>query len=167
MLPASNPTRAASRRALTAVACAVRIRARRGLVAMERCVDMLRCSLSARAGVRLGLLFGSHARGRARTDSDLDLAVELDAEVDPLRLAAELSAEVGREVDLVVLGAADLGYPLLKALVDHGRVLYEGRPGRAAAWRAQALTVLETDGPWFGRMRERWLARLRNEVRHG
>lgn len=67
----------------------------------------------------------------------------------------------------MVLGGVDLGYPLLKALVDHGQVLYEGRPGRAAAWRAQPLAVLETDGPWIVRMRERWLARLRSGVSQG
>lgn len=90
---------------------------------MESCVDVLCRSLRSCAGVRLGLLFGSHAQQRARADSDLDLAVELDPGVDARRLAADLSAAVGREVDLVVLGGAEVGYPLLKALVDHGRVL--------------------------------------------
>jgi uncharacterized protein len=59
--------------------------------------------------VRFALIFGSHARGKARTGSDLDLAVYFNqppAGLDHLDLLSELSDLAGHEVDLVVLNRA-------------------------------------------------------------
>jgi len=59
--------------------------------------------------VRFALIFGSHARGRARIGSDLDLAVYFyrpPVGLDHLDLLSELSDLSGREVDLVVLNRA-------------------------------------------------------------
>ncbi len=59
--------------------------------------------------VRFALIFGSQARGRARSGSDLDLAVYFDKPpvgLDYLDLLSELSDLSGREVDLVVLNRA-------------------------------------------------------------
>jgi hypothetical protein len=44
--------------------------------------------------------------------------------------------------------------------VREGILAHEARPGAAARWRAQALADLETDAPWFARMREAWLRRV-------
>jgi hypothetical protein len=38
--------------------------------------------------------------------------------------------------------------------------VHERRRGTAATWRAHALADLETDAPWFARMRDAWLARV-------
>ena len=54
----------------------------------------------------------------------------------------------------------DLGIPLLGRVVEEGVGVHEARPGALAAWRARALVDLETDGPWFARMRDAWLARV-------
>ena len=51
-------------------------------------------------------LFGSRARGTARPDSDLDLAVLVNVQLDPTllwELAQKLSEQVGCEVDLIDL----------------------------------------------------------------
>jgi predicted nucleotidyltransferase len=57
--------------------------------------------------LRVVYLFGSHAQGRARPDSDVDVAVVTAADSDPLldlRLADRLSAAVHASVDVVALG---------------------------------------------------------------
>jgi predicted nucleotidyltransferase len=107
--------------------------------------------------VRLALLFGSHARGCARSDSDIDVAVDAPG-VDLLTLSARLSQATGHEVDVIALQEA--GVPLLEELVRDAMVIHEGSTGAGARWRARALATLETDRPWFGRMRDAWLMRL-------
>ncbi|MDZ7801467.1 MAG: hypothetical protein U5K81_11840 [Trueperaceae bacterium] len=79
--------------------------------------------------------------------------------MDPLDLAAALTAASGREVQVLILGD-DVGVPLLEELVRDGTVLVEGVPGAAASWRTRALVTLETDRPWYGRMRDAYLRRL-------
>ena len=113
--------------------------------------------LRGRLDVRLALVFGSRARGTATPTSDVDIAVSAPG-IDLLDLAAELSRATGLEVDIVDLEHA--GVPLLARIVREGVLVHEARPGTAATWRAQALADLETDAPWFVRMREAWLARV-------
>lgn len=66
-------------------------------------------------GVASAYLFGSHAAGRAHRESDVDVGVLVDRALHPtrrerfdlrLRLIARLSAELGREADVVVLDDA-------------------------------------------------------------
>ena len=120
-------------------------------------IAALRSALAQRPDVRLALLFGSVARGRARPDSDLDVAV-LGRDLDLPTLAADLSLAAGREVDVVDL--AEAGYPLLRALLRDSVVLHQGAPGAAADWRTRAILETETDRPWFERMRDAYLKRL-------
>ena len=67
-------------------------------------------NLATYPDIRLAILFGSLARGRARTDSDLDLAV---AGSRPLRaqekrtLIEGLALVAGRPVDLIDLRSVD------------------------------------------------------------
>lgn len=85
-------------------------------------VEALRRSLAgAPASLVCAYLFGSHARGCARADSDVDLAVLLrprDASADPLglQLGGELERAIGCGVDLVVLNSAppDLVHRVLR-----------------------------------------------------
>ena len=126
-------------------------------------VESLKKALSRRSDVRLALLFGSRARGRARPDSDADVAV-LGKDLNLLSLASDLSEAAGIEVDVVSL--ADPGYPLLNALLRDSIVLHEGERHSAAAWRSRALLQAETDRPGFERMRDSFLKRLA-EGQHG
>src|SRR5215218_781574 len=91
--------------------------------AEDSVVESLRKALRGRRDVRLALLFGSRARGRARPDSDADVAV-LGKDLNLLALASDLSEAVGIEVDVVSL--TDPGYPLLNALLRDSIVLHEG-----------------------------------------
>jgi len=111
-------------------------------------------ALAQLGGVRLAVLFGSRARGAGREGSDLDLAVAAPG-LDLCALAATLTARLGIEVDVVRLEDATI--PLLEALIRDGVVVFEGERGAAASWRSRALVELETDLPWYRRMREAWL----------
>lgn len=119
--------------------------------------DRIRETLRDRDDVRVALLFGSHARGTARLDSDVDIAVDAP-DTDLLELAGQLTLSLDREVDIVSL--QDPGVPLLEALVRDGIVVHESARGDGARWRSHALTTLETDRPWYARMRDAWLARV-------
>jgi len=99
--------------------------------------DRVLTELAARIGAAVPscrvVLFGSHARGDARPDSDVDLLVVLDTDRNPLAVAGELyQSIVDREfgVDLVVVTPDKLreridGFdPFLSDAVRQGRVLY-------------------------------------------
>ena len=125
---------------------------------MERsCETILREVLRGRSDIDLALLFGSHARGVARPDSDVDVAI-LAPGVDRLALAAELSLALRREAHVVPLEQA--GYPLLQALLRDAIVVHEGKRGAAADWRTRTLLLVEWDRPWYERMRRGYLKRL-------
>ncbi len=104
--------------------------------------DRLRGVLASGPPLRLAVLFGSRARGRARPDSDFDVGI---LPVDPglslhdeLELASALSAAVGAEVDVVRL---DDDAPLLGAeAARDGVALIEQAPGTFAAYRARAMS---------------------------
>jgi predicted nucleotidyltransferase len=120
-------------------------------------VGALRRTLAAHGGVRLALLFGSHARGAAGPTSDVDVAI-LGRGLDRLALTAALSDAVGQDVDIVDLD--DPGVPLLEELIRDAVVVHEAASGAGALWRSRALAQLETDRPWYGRMRDGWLAHV-------
>ena len=95
----------------------------------------------------------------------MDLAVDAPG-LDTLDLGVLLAEAVGREVDVVRLG--DAGIPLLRKLIREGVVVHEGAPGAGAIWRSRTLATLETDGPWYARMRDAWLSRVSEEgLGHG
>lgn len=103
--------------------------------------DRLRAALVGGSPLRLAVLFGSQATGRAREGSDFDIGI---VPVDPdlslheeLALASRLSEAVGAEVDVVRLDddAPQLGAEVARA----GVCLYEEAPGTFAAYRADAI----------------------------
>jgi len=114
-------------------------------------------ALARHPGIELAILFGSQARQRATAESDIDLAVSARG-IDLLAVAGGLSSELGLEVDIVALDATTI--PLLEALIEDGIVVAERRPGAGAAWRSRALLALETDRPFYRRMRDAWLRRV-------
>jgi uncharacterized protein len=120
-------------------------------------IAALQSALAGRKDVELAMLFGSFARGRARPDSDVDVAV-LGRGLDVLSLAVELGDAVKRDVEVVDLAGA--GYPLTQALLRDAIVVHQGRPGSAAAWRTRAILDVETDRPCFERMRNAYLKHL-------
>ncbi|HVG09442.1 MAG TPA: nucleotidyltransferase domain-containing protein [Thermoanaerobaculia bacterium] len=123
-------------------------------------VESLKKALRGRKDVRLALLFGSRAKGRARPDSDADVAV-LGKDLNVFSLTSDLSHAAGVEVDVVSL--KDPGFPLLNVLLRDGIVLHEGERGAAATWRSRAWLQAETDRPWFERMRDSFLRHMAEE----
>jgi predicted nucleotidyltransferase len=125
----------------------------------------IRQHLAGRTDVRVAMLFGSRARGTARPDSDVDLAVEAPG-VDLLTLGAELGGVLELEVDVV--DVEDASIPLLEHVVRDGLIVHEGRRSAGGLWRSRTLATLETDRPWYDRMCEAWLARVAREgLTHG
>lgn len=89
--------------------------------------DQLR-PLFNRADLQMVLLFGSHAVGEARHDSDIDLALLGDRPLDLVSLTTEMIRLLKQSrVDLVDLRRAS---PLLlMEVVRKGILLYERTPG--------------------------------------
>ena len=80
------------------------------------------------------VLFGSHARGDARPDSDLDLFIEMESNLHPPQRAAAVSALFGLRrwpLDLIVYTPDEVQRlhgkrgTLLSLIEKEGRVLYE------------------------------------------
>lgn len=73
-------------------------------------------------GVRLVMVFGSCARGQARPDSDLDIAVDAGTVMTAMQhiaLVSALAELTGRPVDLVDLRT--VGEPLLGQILQYGQ----------------------------------------------
>ncbi|MCR4407963.1 MAG: nucleotidyltransferase domain-containing protein [Anaerolineae bacterium] len=96
-----------------------------------RPVDLaaLTAYFAAQSDIVAAYLFGSRATGRAREESDVDVAVLLDEEDSVarferrLQLMTEMSDVCGREADVIVLNDAS---PILQhQVLKHGRLLYE------------------------------------------
>lgn len=92
----------------------------------------LRDALARAAGLRLAMLFGSVARGEARADSDIDVAVLADHALsadEKISLIGDIAQATGRAVDLVDLATA--GQPLVGEILRDGRRLV-GSAGQLA-----------------------------------
>ena len=125
--------------------------------------------LRALADVRLAYLFGSHARGQARAESDIDVAVLLDGadEASPAaygaairRLGGRLAGEIPAErLDIVLLNQAP---PLLRhrALRD-GRLLYARSDADRARFARWTIRDYQDMQPRLAEHRRRRLERLR------
>lgn len=105
--------------------------------------DTLRAQLAAALtegpALRFALVFGSVARGEARVDSDLDVAIlptDPSASLaDEHRLADALERASGRPVDLVRIDHADDA--LLWRIARDGVVLVSTPAEAVKRWRAQ------------------------------
>ena len=80
------------------------------------------------------ILFGSHARGQAQPDSDVDLLVIMQSRKRPAERAAELSELLEPRpfpLDLLVRTPQEirkrvaLGDTFIREILHHGRVLYD------------------------------------------
>jgi predicted nucleotidyltransferase len=117
------------------------------------------------ANARLFVLFGSVARGEARSDSDVDLAVLGPEYWDVLRVGATLAAELGREPHVVDLATApDL---LRYEVAAHGILLFEHEPFAWARFRAESAVRYFDLAPVIATCAAGVRRRLAAEAHHG
>jgi predicted nucleotidyltransferase len=115
--------------------------------------------------VRLALVFGSVAAGRARPDSDIDVAVSAGKPLSTgqrVALMQDLAEATGRPVDLVDLLSA--GYVVMREAVTRGARVVPG----TAADRARVLSRMwgeEADYmPYYRRMVAKRLERIQGDA---
>src|SRR5262249_8528869 len=100
---------------------------------VERLGDLGRVNPS----LELAVLFGSMAKGRARSRSDLDIAVRGDELVDLDALYVVLAPRLGTE-RLALVDRRTAGSVLALEVARHGQVLYERDPGTFRSFQALA-----------------------------
>lgn len=118
-------------------------------------------ALSAHPEIELAIVFGSVARGDARPDSDLDIAVQAKRPLDAgqkMRLVADLAVATGRPIDLIDLHVT--GEPLLGQILKHGRRV-RGDSSRVADVMRRHVFDTEDFVPYVERMlaerRKAWI----------
>ena len=90
------------------------------------------------------IVFGSHAQGRARESSDVDVALYIDPEAIganalkvQLQYTVELERAIGKRVDLVLLNLAP---PMLRhQIFRNGKLVFERDPLRVRRFIGDAL----------------------------
>lgn len=106
--------------------------------------DRLREALAMIPRLGLAILFGSRARGNARPDSDVDVAISADPPLsgrEESELGAALERAAGTSVDLVDLERAA---PALRWRIARDGIVLLSSPPNAAA-RFLARTGIEHD----------------------
>jgi predicted nucleotidyltransferase len=125
----------------------------------EETFARIRDVLQAAPDIEVAACFGSAARGRLRSDSDVDVYVQLrhGASWSPqqeLSLIPELSAAAGREVDLTLEDEERTSVILRLEVARHGRLLFERRAGAWVDLRARAMLAYADLEPWMRRCGE-------------
>ncbi len=130
--------------------------------AVARCV-------SRRPEIQAAYIFGSVAQGRARPDSDIDIAVLVGRRIPDahalryrLRLAVELGAALHRsDVQLVVLNDAP---PLLaQRVLSYGALVFERSHAARVRFQVRTASRYADMVPTM----ERYVQRLKQDVREG
>ena len=108
----------------------------------DHIIAVLVAELAGDARVALAVLFGSWARGQARGDSDVDVAILPESggvsRAEELALAARLSIACGREVDLVRLD--DASTLLRWRVAREGQLVHASRPEAWLRYRVSAAS---------------------------
>jgi len=120
--------------------------------------DLLRTVLTDFPQVEQAILFGSVAKGQARADSDLDIAVSAQNALttnEKMDLITSLALQTGRPIDLIDLKVAT--EPLLGQILQHGRRLLGSDTGYA-----QLITRHVMDRADFLPYRDRILSERRS-----
>ena len=130
-------------------------------------VERVRAAVEHIPEVRLAVLFGSQARGRAGRQSDFDLLVNLQPDTDATRrrVLSALGHAVRGDLDLV--HAAD-AKPLLRfEIARDGVLILEREPGAWTDFKTQAMLDWWDWAPYARRINAAAVRRLRETVGSG
>jgi predicted nucleotidyltransferase len=108
--------------------------------------------LARHPDIQLAYLFGSVARGTARPDSDLDIAVQMTIPLGSsvrIKLVEDLAVATGRPVDLIDLRTA--GEPPLGQILKHGQRIVGDDANHVALVRRHVFNM-EDFVPYVQRM---------------
>jgi uncharacterized protein len=139
------------------------------LRSIEQIEPALRTLLEQRPEVLVGYLFGSVVSGRARPDSDVDIAVLVADDVmgdDPFRYRlnriSDLMSVLKRDdVDFVLLNEAPqlLAHRILK----HGKLVFERSPSARVAFQVRTMNRYSDTQP----IRDLYLSYLKKHAQEG
>lgn len=141
------------------------------LISMNHDVHELACAAGQAAGAEQVYVFGSQARGEARADSDLDLALIIPDDLSPrlaLRAAITATSERKRALDVVVIAHSTWvqGRSLLAREVRQQGVLVYGNWILRFAAGSITLRRIWIMACWvWGGIRERQLGVFSNRPR--
>jgi predicted nucleotidyltransferase len=117
-------------------------------------IQQVQAALAKYPEIELAIVFGSVARGEARRDSDVDVAVQLSTSLgvdEKMQLITELAAMTGRPVDLIDLRT--VGEPLLGQILKHGQQI-RGETVDLAPLMQRHVYAMEDFMPYVERMLE-------------
>lgn len=124
-------------------------------------IETVAAALKQHPEITLAYVFGSVAKGRARPDSDVDVAVLADTPLGAdqhIKLVCDIAAATGRPVDLVDLSR--VGEPLLGQILKYG-VRIRGNASQHADLMTRHVFNNEDFMPYVERMlaerRQRWI----------
>jgi predicted nucleotidyltransferase len=114
------------------------------MVSIERMKNILNTYFSAKCEILSAYVFGSSVTRKTRKDSDIDIALFIDAaHIDlPLRYRIDVVTDLSellrvRNVDVVILNFANL---LLRAQVfEKGLLIYERNPEARAVFQSSSM----------------------------
>ena len=130
-------------------------------------LENLRQCASSIPEVRLAVLFGSMARGKATRRSDVDLGVSIEPDTSAVRrrAKAELEKAAGRSLDIVFLEGAP---PLLRFEISKdGVLLFQRQDDLWRRFKERALIDWWDWAPSERIITTAAIRRLRERVAHG
>jgi predicted nucleotidyltransferase len=130
-------------------------------------LESLRQRAATLSEVRLAVLFGSVARGKATRRSDVDLGISVEPDTSAVRrkVQAELERAACRSLDVVFLDGAP---PLLRFEISKDGVLLFQKEGHLwTDFKARAMVDWWDWAPLAKRIEDAAIERLREKVKHG
>lgn len=134
---------------------------------MDGLLKSLRHRAASLPEVRLAVLFGSMARGKATRRSDVDLGISVEPDTPAVRsnVRAELERAAGRSLDVVFLEEAP---PLLRFEISKdGVLLFQKEDHLWTDFKTRAMVDWWDWAPIAKRIEEEAIRRLRGKVKHG
>lgn len=130
-------------------------------------LERLKQQASTWPELKLAVLFGSTARGKARPKSDVDLGILLDPYSPELRfrVEADLARAAGRPVDVILLDGAP---PLLRfEIAREGVLLFQREDHLWTDFKTRAMVDWWDWAPTHRMIAAGVVRRLRERVAHG